>query len=296
MSALGDSLTRAFGAEYTFTPTVAPYVLQPAGRCDNTTTPPNIGYWDCPEVSWATGDDSSPSFNSHYKALVAAGSSITRADVHNNAYSGSKMAALAGQVAQAVAQNPDYVTIGMGGNDACGTFTGGAMTPVIDFRTKFEGAMATLTTGLPNARIFVASVPNMFRLWEVMHANTNPSPSPFFATIAAYSAYIWNGAGNPNPDFKLCQSMFANPASMAQEDVDRRAAALQRIRDYNDVLRDVCGQHAPRCKYDGGAGFDHTQTLTEANVPSLMSFDYFHPKPAFQSSIATATYAAGFNW
>jgi lysophospholipase L1-like esterase len=180
------------------------------------------------------------------------------------------------------------------------------MTPVTDFRTQFEGAMATLTTGLPNARIFVASVPNMFRLWEVMHANTNPSPSPVpaFATIAAYSAFIWNGGGDPNwngvgdpnPDFKLCPSMFANPASMAAADVDRRAAALQRIRDYNDVLRDVCGQHAPRCKYDGGAAFDNFQTLTEANVPSLMSLDYFHPKPAFLSSIATATYAAGFNW
>ena len=117
-----------------------------------------------------------------------------------------------------------------------------------------------------------------------------------FPTIGSYVAYIWNGAGSSDPNRKICQSIFANPNSTDQVDVDRRAAALQRIRDYNTVLRDVCAQYAPRCRYDGGALFDSAQDLTEANIASYLAFDYFHPNPSLQAAIGATTYSAGFNW
>ena len=86
----------------------------------------------------------------------------------------------------------------------------------------------------------------------------------------------------------VCQTMLANPTSTAQSDVDRRARVLQRIRDYNAALADVCALYR-QCLYDGNAAFD--AQFTKADVGH---FDYFHPSLTGQASFAAGTWAVSY--
>jgi lysophospholipase L1-like esterase len=179
------------------------------------------------------------------------------------------MSALNGQAAEAVSQHADYVTVEMGANDAC-TSSQSTMTPVATFQSEFQQALTTLTTGRPNALISVNSIPDIGHLWTVAHDN-------------AAAQTVWANAG-------ICQSMLANPESMASADVTRRAAVEQRVVDFNTALATVCASFA-NCKFDGNAVFD-----TQFTISQLTSIDYFHPSIEGQSGLAAVTWAAGFGW
>src|SRR5207244_3803649 len=88
-------------------------------------------------------------------SMAALGASITAAD-------------LPGQATQAVTLRPDYVTILIGANDACGPSIED-MTTTADFDTQLRAALHTLKSGLPKARILVVSIPDVYRVWEVAH-------------------------------------------------------------------------------------------------------------------------------
>ena len=240
MTGLGDSITRAF----------------------------NAGGWyvDYPSRSWSTGSDSA--VNSHYLRLEGLNgrASLT---AYNDARSGAKMADLPGQAQTAVNRGVGYVTVELGANDAC-TSSESTMTPVETYRAQFEQAMTTLTTGLPNAKVLVASIPDIQRLWYIGKDSGSAR--------SAWSAY------------SICQSMLANPTSTAQEDVDRRARVRQRVVDYNTALQQVCAQHA-NCKYDGGAVFGYPFVLSQVS-----GWDYFHPNTSGQAVLADVTWKAGFTW
>jgi lysophospholipase L1-like esterase len=238
MSALGDSITRAFNA------------------CGF--------YFDCTSRSWSTGS----SVNSHYVRIRVKNPVITFRNF-NDARSGAKMRDLDGQAQSAAARGVQYVTILMGANDAC-TSTEAAMTSVATFQAQFQQAMATLTTRLPSAAIFVASIPDIRRLWDV-------------GRVSSSARSTW-------ALFGICQSMLANPTSTAQGDVDRRQRVWQRVVDFNAVLAAVCGQYAT-CKFDGNAVFNFPFTLSHVS-----SWDYFHPNTNGQQVLAQITYAAGFGW
>ena len=135
---------------------------------------------------------------------------------------------------------------------------------------QLQTGMTTLTNGLPNARIFVASIPDIKRLWEVGHGSA-----------AALS--IWNAA-------QICQSMLANPTSTAPADVARRDRVRQRAIDDNIAIAAVCSQY-PNCKFDNHATFNYPFALSQ-----LSTMDYFHPSAALQAVLAQVTYAAGYNW
>ncbi len=57
------------------------------------------------------------------------------------------------------------MTVMAGANDACRA-TAAAMTPVADFRAQFEEALRTLRTELPRTQVYVASIPDLKRLWS----------------------------------------------------------------------------------------------------------------------------------
>jgi lysophospholipase L1-like esterase len=236
MAALGDSITRAFNA---------------------------CGFYvDCPSRSWATGSTSA--INSHYRRLHAKESSLT---AFNDAASGAKISALAGQANSAVSQEADYVTILLGANDAC-TSSESGMTSVADFETRFRAGMTTLRNGLPNALIFVASIPDIKRLWEVGKGS-------------ASARTAWSL-------FDICQSMLANPTSTAAADVARRDRVRDRVIAYNSVLRSVCAEHA-NCRFDGNALFSYPFVLSQVS-----GWDYFHPNASGQTVLATESYARSF--
>ena len=175
----------------------------------------------------------------------------------NHAVTGADMADLSGQVQAAWRGRALYVTILMGANDVCAS-SEASMTPTATFRAQLEQSLATLSTGLPDARIFISSIPDIYQLFSIYRYN-----------LGAVS--VWSAAG-------ICQSMLANPLSNAAADVDRRARVRQRNIDYNTQLAAACALYV-HCRFDGNAGFN--TAFVRADVTTR---DYFHPSVAGQRS------------
>ena len=241
MAATGDSITRAF----------------------NTGPVPLL---DWPPNSWSTG--SNASVNSHYRRILALNPAIA-GRAYNVAVSGADMADLTAQARQAVDLNVQYVTVLMGANDVCAS-SEGAMTPVDTFAAQFESGLATLATGLPGASIYVVSIPDVYRLWEV-----------YRTSVTAW--LVWGAA-------RICQSLLANPWSYSSADVSRRARVRQRNIDYNTKLAEVCARY-PTCRFDGNAVFN-----TPFARSDVTTRDYFHPSLAGQAKLAAASWAAGYSF
>jgi lysophospholipase L1-like esterase len=241
MASTGDSITRAFET------------------C-------SLPLTDCPANSWSTG--TSTTVNSHYRRILAANPAIS-GHAFNDARTGARMTDLNAQVTAAVNQRVDYVTILMGANDVC-TSSESTMTPVATLQAQFRTALTTLTTGLPDARVYVVSIPNIYNLWSIWHTN--------FGAI-----FVWSVAG-------ICQSMLANPLSSSSADTARRARVAQRNVDDNNAISAVCAQFV-HCRFDGGA------TYRTAFVRSDVStIDYFHPSVAGQARLAAITWGAGYDF
>lgn len=241
IASTGDSITRAFNTGF-------------------------FPFLDAPANSWSTG--SSSTVNSHYRRILAANPLIF-GRTFNDAVSGADMADLGGQVQAAVSQGAQYVTILMGANDACAS-SEAAMTPVVTFANQFQAALATLSAGLPDARIFVVSIPDIFNLWAIYRDS-------------ATARFVWSLAG-------ICQSMLARPSSMAQADVDRRARVRQRVVDYNTQLALTCATFI-HCRFDGNGVFNTAFVRSDVTTR-----DYFHPSVAGQTKLAAGSWAATFDF
>ncbi|SCF31233.1 GDSL-like Lipase/Acylhydrolase [Micromonospora purpureochromogenes] len=241
MASLGDSITRGFNA------------------CG--------WYVDCTSRSFSTGDYST--VNSHYLRIRAVNPTIQGRNL-NDARSGAKSADMYGQAGTAVGQGVGYVTMLIGANDAC-TSSESTMTPVATYRANIDSALARLRAGLPNARVLLVSVPDIYRLW-----------------------YVGKGSGSARTawsTFGICQSMLANPTSTAQADVDRRARVRQRVVDFNTQLAQACAAYGSNCDFDDNAVFNYPFALSQVST-----WDYFHPNTSGQAVLASVSYANGFGW
>ena len=241
MASMGDSITRGFNA------------------CG--------WYVDCTSRSFSTGDYST--VNSHYLRIRAVNPNIQGRN-YNDARSGAKSADMYGQAGTAVSQGVEYVTMLIGANDAC-TSSESTMTSVTTYRANVDSALNRLKAGLPNARVALVSVPDIYRLWYIGRNN-----------LSALSA--WSSFG-------ICQSMLANATSTAQADVDRRARVRQRVIDYNTQLAQACTAYGANCDFDGNAVFNYPFVLSQVST-----WDYFHPNTSGQAVLASVTYANGFGW
>ncbi|NYF58402.1 SGNH/GDSL hydrolase family protein [Micromonospora purpureochromogenes] len=241
MASLGDSITRGFNA------------------CG--------WYVDCTSRSFSTGDYST--VNSHYLRIRAVNPTIQGRNL-NDARSGAKSADMYGQAGTAVSQGVGYVTMLIGANDAC-TSSELTMTPVTTYRANIDSALARLKAGLPNAKVLLVSVPDIYRLW-----------------------YVGKGSGSARTAwsaFGICQSMLANPTSTAQADVDRRTRVRQRVVDFNTQLAQACAAYGSNCDFDDNAVFNYPFALSQVST-----WDYFHPNTSGQAVLASVSYANGFGW
>lgn len=227
---------------------------------DSITRATNVCCWygDHKRHSWSTGGAWLDGIRSHYERIRSVNTVIGGRN-HNVAARGAKMRHGPGQAAAAVSFDVDYVTIMLGANDVC-TSSRSTMTSVPDFRARFEETLATLTTGLPEARVFVASIPNVYHLWEIYRG------SPVARTV-------WRAA-------RICQSML----SAANTEADRQKV-LRRLRAFNDVLAGVCGTYS-NCRFDGYAVFEFP--FARSHISRL---DFFHPSLSGQAQIASVTWA-----
>ncbi|MDT0390467.1 SGNH/GDSL hydrolase family protein [Streptomyces dubilierae] len=234
IAAVGDSITRAFDA------------------CDVLS--------DCPEASWATG--TSPEVDSLAVRLLGRTEAPRRS--WNFAVTGARMADLPGQMARAVRRGPQLVTVMVGANDACRA-TPSAMTPVSAFRADFEDALRSLRKALPKTQVFVASVPDLKRLWSEGRSS-------------AMAKQVWQ--------LGICPSMLGDADALDASAAQRRDAVSERVADYNKVLQEVCAEDE-RCRHDGGAVHDY-----RFGTAQLSRWDYFHPSVNGQARLAEIAYRA----
>jgi lysophospholipase L1-like esterase len=235
MASTGDSITRAYNV----------------GLC--------CVLQDTPERSWSTG--SSSTVLSHYRRLLAFDPRI-EGNVHNNAVSGARMSDLPRQMQLAVDQHADYVTVEMGANDLCRSSIG-SMTSVEDFEAQLRSALSTFLDARPRARVLVASIPDLYRLWSLFHEDP-------------LAQLVWT-------TFGICQSML----SPANTEADRQLV-VAREEAFNDTLQVVCAEFT-QCRWDDRAVF-----LTPYEPTDVSPIDYFHPSTAGQNRLAATTWAAGY--
>jgi lysophospholipase L1-like esterase len=235
MAALGDSITRAYDV------------------C--------CFYGDHSGQSWSTGYTSYDGISSHYERIKQVKPAIV-GHAFNDAVSGAKMSAAPNQAATAVTQGAQYVTILLGANDLC-TSSPSTMTSTDMFRTQFEQAMATLTTGLPSAHVFVSSIPDIYQLWQVLHGNW-------------LARTVW-------ANFHICQSLLGATRTEAE-----RQQVVARELAFNQILADTCTKYA-RCRWDGGAVYNYKFSASQVS-----SLDYFHPSLSGQAALASVTWAASW--
>jgi lysophospholipase L1-like esterase len=219
-------------------------------------------YGQHPARSWSTGDVAGDVITSHYEHLVALDPAIT-GHAYNDARNGAKMREALGQALSAVSQRANYVTFMLGGSDVCAR-TASEMTSVDTFRNQFITAMAALAVGLPpNSHVFVASIPNIYLLWQDLHNNP-------------LAQIVWSGA-------RLCQSMLS-PFNTESD----RLAVLAREVQLNQVLASVCGLFA-FCRFDGNAVFNF-----QFSANDISSLDFFHPSLTGQAALASITWSASW--
>jgi lysophospholipase L1-like esterase len=217
-----------------------------------------FGNW--PSHSWSTGAGVLDGIASHYERIRARNPAI-RGHRWNNSVSGAKMADAPGQARATVGQGAQYVTILMGANDLCGW--DGTLTPTATFRAQFAETLDTLRAGLPASHVFVASIPNLHQLWSILRANP-------------VAQAVWHTAG-------ICPSMlnfFNSPAD--------RQAVIDRERELNDTLRDVCASWS-NCRFDNYLTYNYN--FTPSKVSKL---DYFHPSLSGQATLATLSWNASW--
>lgn len=213
---------------------------------------------DCPEVSWATGSDAK--VDSLAVRLLGVTGAAERS--WNYAVTGARMADLPEQMAQAAAREPELVTVMVGANDACRA-SASAMTPVADFRADFEEALGTLRSTLPRTQVYVASVPNLKRLWSEGRTN-------------ALGKQVWK--------LGICPSMLAGADDLTSAATLRRDQVQRRVVEYNKVLREVCAKDR-RCRFDGNAVYDY-----DFGTDQLSHWDWFHPSRDGQARLASIAY------
>nr|WP_041833840.1 GDSL-type esterase/lipase family protein [Actinoplanes sp. N902-109] len=241
MAALGDSITAGYGS-------CGVYVA-------------------CSRNSWATGG--AAGVNSQYQRILAKNPKI-KGHARNFSVPGADAADLAGQASSAVNAGAEYVTILIGANDACAPSVSG-MTAVKTFRSRVDKGLARLKKGLPESRVLVASIPDMYRLWDLGHADSN-------------AVRVWTHA-------HICPSLLADPTSTKAADVQRRHRVQDRVDAYNDQLERACAAYGERCRYDGGSAHRVRFGLDLVNT-----YDYFHPDKEGQGRLADATWPGKINW
>jgi hypothetical protein len=134
------------------------------------------------------------------------------------------------------------------------------MTSATDFRAQFAATMDTLAAGLPSGKhVFVSSIPNVYRLWQLFKGNST-------------ARFVWSAAN-------ICRSMLSPNNTGAD-----RQAVLAREQAFNQILAEVCAQYA-FCRFDDYAVFNYQFSGSEVS-----KLDYFHPSLSGQAHLATVTW------
>jgi lysophospholipase L1-like esterase len=243
------------------TAAAAPLPSRMAGIGDSITQAFDVCCWygNHPANSWSTGGASSDGISSHYERIRSGNPSVV---ANNDAVSGARMGDAPAQAAKAVSQGAQYVTILMGANDLCTSSTS-TMTSVDTFRSQFRQTLATLNSTATRPMIFVASIPNVYHLYQLFRFDLT-------------ARTVWATAG-------ICQSLL----SLSNTSTQRAAVAARNV-EFNTVLAQECAAY-PTCKFDGNAVYNFA--FSSSQVSHL---DYFHSSLSGQAALASVTWGASW--
>jgi lysophospholipase L1-like esterase len=271
MAALGDSITRGYNTTGNGCP-----------------TGPGL---DCPKNSWATGTN--PTVDSFRERLDAISPQPLTA--YNDAVSGARAGNLLSQAETAAGQDPDFVLIEIGANDACATNPGPTSTPT--FREQVRSALEVLVSANKQVYIQLMSIPDINQLRTIFSEPPDPN-----------ALLRWE-------KFSVCQGLLAEPLSTEPVDEARRGAFREQVMAYNEALAEVCAEFK-RCIWDDEAVFGSAFTIADVadvtNTEGLNIFpfnalpifgpgypnstaDYFHPSVSGQAKLAEAAWSTTFN-
>jgi lysophospholipase L1-like esterase len=258
-----------FGAATWPTATAAPALpARMVAVGDSITTATDVG-WCCvnpnggnPQYSWSTGTELA--VNSHNLRIIAANGGAEVATL-NTAQPGADSGDLDEQLsaasqffAQPSGLGPDYVTVLMGGNDLCWN-----PTPTGVFRQRVQSAFAQFFSANPDAYVFVASIPNLYQLWNVLHNNP----------VARLTWSVFN----------ICPEMLGNDVTQSE-----RLRLLRQEQTLNGILAATCGAYT-NCRWDNYATFNYQFTAAD-----ISTVDYFHPSVTGQCDLAAVTWNASY--
>jgi hypothetical protein len=137
------------------------------------------------------------------------------------------------------------------------------MTSVETFRSQFRQTLTTLNSAATKPRIFVASIPNVYHLWQLYRYD-----------LTAQS--VWAAAG-------ICQSLLSLWNTSTQ-----RAMVRDRNVALNAVLAQECAAYA-NCRFDQNAVYNYP--FSKSQVSKL---DYFHPSLSGQAALASITWSTSW--
>jgi hypothetical protein len=193
---------------------------------------------DAPQNSWATGDN--PAVNSIYLRLLAVNPAI-EGHATNVAESGSQVAALSGQIDEALATTPPPELFLIQSVDNDMRCDGTDDTNYAPFGRQFAAALQQIVDGAPQARILVVSSP-----W----ATAENYAEVVSETDAGRAANTGNGP---------CDSFDAEGRLQPEH-----LAYLETVAaNYFEQLSTSCA-NIPNCLYDGGAL--HQMPITAADI------------------------------
>jgi lysophospholipase L1-like esterase len=197
-----------------------------------------------------------------HAALIekATGKPVT---VYNDAVVGAKSSDLSAQVQTVISQTPDYVTFLIGGNDFCAA----SRTDPVTFNNNISQALATLSSALPDTKIFVSSLPNPITLWSVNHENAQAQQTWAYANI--------------------CPSLFSNPTDVSAAGNTRRQAVYDEAVSYNSILQLNCAKYI-NCHFDNNTVFN-----IKFSADEISNSDFFHPSKKGQELLAEKTWTDG---
>lgn len=284
IAAAGDSITQGFAANCTCNANFF-CLLCPA-----------LG--DKPQYSWFNGSSLAASFYGLYGGS-ASGITATRVSV-----SGAEMTAGADDFASqvddvlALVPVPDLLVVELGGNDVCSRAcvdAGHCADPLYDDATWSAAIEAGLdklvgfghpTSLPPGATVYLLGVPRVHDLHDAGIAKQQ-------STSNVDCASFWD-------DFDVCEVATVDVPMSGEDLPTRRAAIAERVRRYNEILRDLALAYSTNANGRNPNGIEVVADYVNEAVASIGTTrfgpneinggDCFHPSVGGQGLISAAAW------
>lgn len=222
---------------------------------DSVTTATNARSWgDMKDSNWSTGTSHRGGLESHFHKLEK---SLSKNIIPINvAESGSTSRNIAEQVSELIKNDPDYVTLLIGGNDAC-SWAENHTNQLSQFEHTIDQAVQKLIEKNNDIKILMVPVPDMYHLWQLGQDDCG---------------WIWDLFG-------VCSNLL----SSGNSDEDRRHFK-DRLDDLNKGLKSVSERH-PLNTY-----FDESLSEYKFKKEDVSRKDCFHPSLEGQNKISEMTW------